>query len=107
MTNDYIAGTVGDKNRRVAVGKDIAQSETTATNYFDFGRVIRDKFEAGTEQGVEELTRFVYEIYKNMALLEYRLRGLELWVRVGIVIIVGVVLFIAYGVYNGHVQLVK
>jgi hypothetical protein len=103
---DNIAGTLGNKNRNVAIGKDIAQHDNHATNYFDFGRVLRDKFEVGTEEGMEELTRFVYEIYKNMALLEYRLRELELWVRITIAIIVILLIIIAYGV-NGHVEFVK
>lgn len=106
VTQDYIAGTLGGKNRNTAIGKDIAQHDTRATNYFDFGRVLRDKFEVGTEEGMEELTRFVYEIYKNMALLEYRLRELELWVRIAIAIIIILLLIIAWGV-NGHVTFTR
>lgn len=75
---DHIAGTVGERSGTVAVGSGIEQTETRAHNYFDFGRVLRERFEeGGVEEGMGELSKLVREFYSEIALLKYRLDALE------------------------------
>lgn len=93
---DYIAGEAGSRGRNVAIGKDIEQRETRATNYFDFGRVIRERFEESSEAGVEELSRLVYNLMARIAVLEEQ----NFWTRVLLALVLILTVAIAWRVFH-------
>ena len=78
MTQDYIAGTLGDRNRNVVVGKDNQQYDTrnVINNTFD-AHSLRASFDEGLDEGMSELSKLIREFNSRIALLEYRLSNME------------------------------
>lgn len=78
MTQDYIAGTLGDTNRNVVVGKDNQQHDThnVVNNNFD-AHQLRASFDEGFDEGMGELSKLIREFNSRIALLEYRLGNME------------------------------
>lgn len=76
---DYTAGTLGDNNRNVSVGRGNQQTDSRASNanYFNFGHELKDSFDEGQEEGMNELSRLIREFSNKMVLLEYRINKME------------------------------
>lgn len=70
---DYIAGTVGNKNRNIVTGKDIRQEDHGNHFDFDFGRRSSEE----VDETMSEVSRMIREFYRQIALLEYRLAEQE------------------------------
>ena len=78
MTQDYLAGTLGDRNRNVVVGKDNQQHDThnVVNNNFDT-HSLRASFDEGFDEGMGELSKLIREFNSRLSLLEYRLAEME------------------------------
>jgi hypothetical protein len=80
VAEDYIAGTLGDRNRNTAIGKDIAQHDTRTDNIVNNNfnrRDMRDSFEDGLAEGMGEITRIIREFTARIALLEYKISTMQ------------------------------
>jgi len=106
MNQDYIAGTLGDRNRNVVVGKDNAQYDTrnVVNNNFD-AHVLRASFDEGFDEGMSELSKLIREFNSRIALLEYRLAEMEKSSEVRARLFYGVIvllLIVVYKLFFGH-----
>ena len=106
MTQDYIVGTLGDRNRNVVVGKDNQQYDTrnVVNNNFD-AHVLRALFDEGFDEGMSELSKLIREFNSRIALLEYRLAEMEKSSEVRARLFYGVIvllLIVVYKLFFGH-----
>jgi hypothetical protein len=98
--HDHIAGTAGERSRTVAIGSGIEQRETRAQNYFDFGKMLRERFEeGGVEEGMGELSKLLREFHGEIKLLKYRLGTLEQKFNVFIGVVILLLLAIVIRVF--------
>ena len=107
MSQDYIAGTLGDRNRNVVVGKDNAQYDTrnVVNNNFD-AHSLRASFDEGFDEGMSELSKLIREFNSRIALLEYRLAEMEKSSEVHARLFYGVIvllLIVVYKLFFGHI----
>jgi len=105
MTNDYIAGTVGDRNRNIVVGKDNAQTDaqTVINAHFDShgdSHGLRSYFVEGFDEGMGELSRLIREFTSRIALLEYRIAEMEKALEIRSRLFYGIIILLLIVVYK-------
>jgi hypothetical protein len=98
---DHIAGQVGSYNNMVGIGKGITQEDARTTINNNFGEHLRDRFEEDPDAGVQELTRFVYQLLTRISLIEYRQNQQERVNGVAFAIIFFLLMAIVYKLWFG------
>ncbi len=102
--NDAIVGDVGDRNRNIAIGKQIRQRNQEAGNqvynqfHFDQERVRKRNswppFAVELDEEMIDLVKVVEKILGEIALVKYRLRNLEAITIVGIALYIVVLILL-------------